>query len=67
MRSAMDTGRYEKTISSGNKEWQRELISHLGIVDEGDIVSLIDLEERAEFDDRILDLLEREEDYGRGF
>ena len=63
----MDTGRYEKTISSGNKEWQRELISHLGIVDEGDIVSLIDLEERAEFDDRILDLLEREEGYGRGF
>ena len=63
----MDTGRYGKTISRGNKEWQRKLISHLGIVDEGDIVSLIDLEERAEFDDRILDLLEREEGYGRGF
>lgn len=63
----MNTGNHEKTNDRDSKGWHQELIRKLGIVDEGDIVSLIDLEERSEFDKRILNLLERGEYYGRGF
>ena len=62
----MKTENYAKTIKSERKNWHQELVEKLGIVDEGDIVSLIDLEERTEFDERILSLLERGEPYGRG-
>ena len=63
----MSTENHEKTIDREDKGWHQELIRKLGIVNEGEIVSLIDFEERAEFDRRILLLLERGEYYGRGF
>ena len=57
-------GRFEGTPVSdrGNSgrqpAWQKNLIRELGIVDEGDIVPLSDLDERMEFDERILSILE---------
>ena len=61
----MTADNYLKTTNN-RKDWHQHLIRKLGIVDEGDIVSLIDIEERAEFDKKILNLLERSEHYGRG-
>lgn len=43
--------------------WQEKLMAHLGIADEGEIVSLVDFEERTEFDERLLHVI-KEEDYG---
>ena len=47
------------------KTWQEQLIEHLGITDEGDIVSLVDYEGRAEFDEKLLEEIRRDYD-GRG-
>ena len=44
--------------------WQEKFMAHLGITDEGEIVSLVDYEEREEFDERLLDLI-KEGHYGR--
>ena len=43
--------------------WQEKLMAHLGISDEGEIVSLVDFEERTEFDERLLYVI-KEGDYG---
>jgi len=58
------------TIKTGEtkrdtKTWQEQLIEHLGITDEGDIVSLVDYEGRAEFDEKLLEEIRRDYD-GRG-
>lgn len=45
------------------RSWQEKLMAHLGITDEGEIVSLVDFEERAEFDERLLHVI-KEGDYG---
>ena len=47
------------------KTWQEQLIDYMGITDEGDIVSLIDYEERTEFDEKILNKVRGDYD-GRG-
>ena len=59
------------TIKTGEtkrdtKTWQEQLIEHLGITDEGDIVSLVDYEGRAEFDEKLLEEIRRDyDDRGR--
>ena len=58
------------TIKTGEtkrdtKTWQEQLIEHLGITDEGDIVSLVDYEGRAEFDEKLREEIRRDYD-GRG-
>ena len=55
------------TIKTGEtkrdtKTWQEQLIEHLGITDEGDIVSLVDYEGRAEFDEKLLEEIRRDYD-----
>lgn len=47
------------------KTWQEQLIDYMGITDEGDIVSLIDYEERTEFDEKLLNKVRGDYD-GRG-
>ena len=47
------------------KTWQEQLIEHMGITDEGDIVSLVDYEGRAEFDEKLLEEIRGDHD-GRG-
>ena len=44
--------------------WQKQFLALMGIVDEGGIVSLVDYEEREEFDIRLYDLM-KEGRYGR--
>lgn len=47
------------------KTWQEQLIEHMGITDEGDIVSLVDYEDRTEFDEKLFQEIRRDYD-GRG-
>ena len=47
------------------KTWQEQLINYMGITDEGDIVSLVDYEGRAEFDEKLLEEIRGDHD-GRG-
>lgn len=44
----------------GTKTWQEKLIEHMGITDEGDIVSLVDYEGRTEFDEKLLQEIRRD-------
>ena len=58
------------TIKTGEtkrdtKTWQEQLINYMGITDEGDIVSLVDYEGRAEFDEKLLEEIRGDHD-GRG-
>ena len=62
----MKTGEYGHRTDKGRQDWRQDLIRELGIVDEGNIADLVDLEERMELDERILKLVERGKDYGRG-
>ena len=47
------------------KPWQIEMMEYLGIVDEGNAVSLVDFEDRAEFDEKLLCHI-KEGGHGRG-
>ena len=44
--------------------WQKQFLLFMGIVDEGEIISPVDYEEREEFDIRLYDLM-KEGRYGR--
>ena len=62
----MKAGEYGHRTDKGRQDWRQDLIRELGIVDEGDIIALVDLEERMELDERILKEAGRGKNYGRG-